>query len=592
MKSIKLKLMILYAAVVFVVMAASGTFMLWDMRNMEIQRTQHQLRAHIDRINQQILQSYELNELIDAPSWAGHGDTEYDIQAMIMNEMGIPIAPSVFVVGTQRFNCQALISAIYGEEGTSVGRIGTDLQGIERRWIAVATPVTRTFGNNTEHFILYARVNAQFMYENLSMLALALIIMIMIALVLTLVFWFFLANTHINPIVTLTHHTKAIAEGDFSREIVIKSKDELGQLAYNFNHMARELQANLISMASEKNKQEAILQNTSHGVLAYDTNGNLIHANNASVELMSGTDIQDDTNLRELLETLGFDPEEIYELPPGEIREAIYDGENYILLACATTYTSEANKLEGFILVLQDITRQAKLENMRKEFVANVSHELKTPLTSIQAYTETLMEGAMDDPETATKFLKVINDETQRMTLLITDLLELSRIDSKNLALEMDVIDLTALLRRTIHQSQFLADQKNQKITTDSLDESCFIEANAARITQVVSNILSNSIKYSPENTKIHVSMEITEKFYRIFIQDQGMGIPQESLARIFERFYRVDKARARAMGGTGLGLAIVKEIMEEHGGRVYASSQFGEGTTMVLRFNRYEDDI
>jgi len=147
-------------------------------------------------------------------------------------------------------------------------------------------------------------------------------------------------------------------------------------------------------------------------------------------------------------------------------------------------------------------------------------------------------------------------------------------------------------LRLTVRQSQFLADQKQQKIQAIEFPGPCFIEANASRINQVVSNILSNSIKYSPEGTVIQVSMETTEKYYRVFIKDQGMGIPQESIPRIFERFYRVDKARARAMGGTGLGLAIVKEIMEEHGGRVHVTSQFGGGTTMVLRFNRYTGEV
>jgi len=285
---------------------------------------------------------------------------------------------------------------------------------------------------------------------------------------------------------------------------------------------------------------------------------------------------------------LGFEPEEIYLLSPEETRETTYENSELVISASVTPYSSQQGRLDGFIIVLQDITRQAKLENMRKEFVANVSHELRTPLTSIRTYTETLLEGAYEDPEMAVKFLGVIDDEAKRMSLLVSDLLELSRIDSKQTSLELDVVDLVALLRLAVRQGQFLADQKNQKIEMEEINSSCFIEANAARINQVVSNIISNSIKYSPENTTISVTLEITRKYYRIFIQDQGIGIPQESLGRIFERFYRVDKARARAMGGTGLGLAIVKEIMEEHGGSVYATSKQGSGTTMILRFNRY----
>jgi len=227
---------------------------------------------------------------------------------------------------------------------------------------------------------------------------------------------------------------------------------------------------------------------------------------------------------------------------------------------------------------------------MRKEFVANVSHELRTPLTTIRTYTETLIDGAVEDIETTMHFLKIVEEEASRMTLLVSDLLELSRLDSKQATLEMDVVDLVALLRLTVRQSQFLADTKNQTIEMDVSPNPCFIEANASRINQVITNILSNAIKYSPENTEIKVVMEATDKYYRIFIKDRGMGIPQEDIAHIFERFYRVDKARARAMGGTGLGLAIVKEIMEEHGGAVHVSSQMGQGTTMTLRFNKYQD--
>ena len=244
MKSIKTKLIAIHAAVVLVVMTVSGTFMLFDMRDMEIQRTQGQLHAHVLRINQEIVQIYDDPALFSmAAGWQLHGQSEYDIQSMIMNDLGIPIAPMEYVGADLRFNDRALMGAVYGTEGFSVGRTGTDLFGVEQQWIAFAMPVTRLVDDVEENFIIYARVNAQFMYESLSRLALTLVAMILIALVLTIVFWFFLANTHINPILALTRHAKAIAEGDFQREIKIKSNDEIGQLAYNFNHMAKELQS-------------------------------------------------------------------------------------------------------------------------------------------------------------------------------------------------------------------------------------------------------------------------------------------------------------------------------------------------------------
>jgi len=427
------------------------------------------------------------------------------------------------------------------------------------------------------------------MNEGLSGIALTLVVTVLISLVLTMVLWVFLANTITSPIAKLTRHAQAIAQGEPSK-ITAKSTDEIGQLIVNFNNMEQELSSSLINITSERNKQEAILQNTSHGVLAYDRLGNLAHANNASMELLPAVDLRSFA-LEDILNFLGFDTQAVYELATGEISEATFQNKDDFILACVTSYASQGNK-SGYIIVLQDVSRQVKLDNMRKEFVANVSHELRTPLTSVLTYAQTLLDGALEDEETAKNFLGVIEEEAQRMTLLVSDLLELSRIDSKQSALETDVVDLIALLRMSVRQSRLMTSAKNQTIEMDIDETPCFIEANASRINQVITNILSNASKYSPENTVIKVALEISDNYYRVSITDQGMGIPAESLPRIFERFYRVDKARARAMGGTGLGLSIVKEIMEEHGGRVHITSEMGEGTTIVLRFDKYVIDF
>jgi len=583
MRSIKTKLIALYAAVVLVVMIVSGTIMLWDMRSMEIDRTEAQLRSLALSIYGQIIQPYGREGFITADAWGVIGLDEYTMQGVILNEIGNTIAPEAFI--GLRFTDSAVTAAVAGQEGLSVGRPGPNIAGgaDHQQWISFAMPVT----SGGEDFIVYTRISTHFMNEQLSRIALTLGIMVVVSLVLTLSLWFFLANTLTGPIISLTRHTKAIAEGDFSHEIVAKSNDEIGQLTYNFNYMAKELGRTLSSMASERNQREAILQNTSHGVLGYDARGNLTHANNAAAELLPKINLQN-YSLQDLLTFLGICPDEIQNLQPEEVREYTYQDGDYFISAYVTAYASNSTAIDGYVLVLQDASRQVKLENMRKEFVANVSHELRTPLTSIRTYTETLIDGAMEDREMATNFLKVIDEEANRMTLLVSDLLELSRIDSKQAVLEMDVVDLLALLRLTARQSQFLAASKSQVIEIDAQPQPCFVEGNASRINQVISNIISNAIKYSPENTLIKVTMQTTDEHYKISVADQGMGIPQESLARIFERFYRVDKARARAMGGTGLGLAIVKEIMEEHGGTVNVISEMGKGTTMVLTFNRY----
>ena len=581
LSSIKTKLIAIYAAVIIVVMIVSGTIMLMQMRNMEINRTLQQLRARADAIVNQVVQPLNPQDFNNADIWALIGQADYEIEGLIMNDLGIPIAPESFI--GMRFSNQATMAAMNGEEGFAIARPGPDRRGagIERQWISFAMPV---YAGDT-HVIVYTRISTEFMNESLANVVFTLVIMVLVAISLTLIMWFFLANAITSPIIRLTQHAKAIAAGKESRPITPKSKDEIGQLISSFNHMETELGTTLTNITSERNKREAILQNTSHGVLAYDAAGQLTHTNHASGELLTGLDINHHS-LGEVLEFLGLKQEELRE----EVQEVTYQHGDYFMQAGITAYTSTPGKIDGYIIVLQDISRQMKLDNMRKEFVANVSHELRTPLTSILTYAQTLMEGALEEPKMAMDFLKVIEDEAQRMTLLVSDLLELSRIDSKHVALEMDVVDLVALLRMTVRQSQFFASTKEQKIEATLPQPPCFIEANTSRINQVVTNILSNAIKYSPEKTTMTVDLETTDSHYKVHIKDQGMGIPEESLPRIFERFYRVDKARARAMGGTGLGLAIVKEIMEEHGGSVSIASEMGAGTTMVLTFKKLEE--
>jgi len=449
-------------------MVASGTVMVFSVRSNEHDRTYGRLRNFANALDNRIVQAHDspftdefLWEMMDA----------YDIQGMILNNMGRPIAPLQFVelFSNQSLADGAVLAAVAGREGFDTRSRAIDSSQVMHRWLAFARPVT--VGDST--YIVYARVSADALNDALSQTIFSLVLTILISVVLTFVLWFFLADRITNPIVTMINRAKAMAAGELSQEIPVHGKDEIGQLAYNFNHMAREL---------------------------------------------------------------------------------------------------------------------SQLDTMRKEFVANVSHELRTPLTSICTYTETLLDGALDDPETAMRFLKIVDDEAQRMSLLVTDLLELSRLDSARTRLDQDVLDLIGLLRVTIRSAQIQADQKNQTIEFDPPEESCFILANAPRFNQVVYNVLSNSIKYSPENTIIAVSVEATDEDYRVYIKDQGVGIPEENINRIFERFYRVDKGRARSMGGTGLGLAIAKEIMEEHGGSIYATSNVGDGTTMVLRIDKYSE--
>jgi two-component system sensor histidine kinase VicK len=246
---------------------------------------------------------------------------------------------------------------------------------------------------------------------------------------------------------------------------------------------------------------------------------------------------------------------------------------------------NEHNETEGAMLVLQDVTEQEKLDKMRKEFVANVSHELRTPLTTIKSYTETLLDGAMESKECTVNFLQVINSESDRMTRLVKDLLQLSKLDYDKMEWNMNRLNVLNIIGDCIVKLEISAKQKNQTLSFEAPLELCEINGDKDRIEQVILNIIGNAIKYTPENGCVKVTADKLEDYIEIRIADTGMGIPQEDIPRLFERFYRVDKARSRAMGGTGLGLSIAKNIVEAHRGSISVESEYGKGTEVIINF-------
>jgi len=570
--------------VVLIVMSVSGSIMLINVRNTEIDNSRIQLMDRARQVNEQIVQSFPPAEWIDEFDRHIPGGV-HDIQGVVLDEIGVPIAP--MELRSFSFSDQAVIAAITGGTGFSIGTRAPDLNGIEQEWIAFAMPVER----DDTLYIVYTRMSARAMNDNLSQLTASIVMMVLIALIITVILWSVFANTLTGPIVGLTRQAKDMAQGHLDKEMVVQSRDEIGQLTESFNHMAKELSILVKTLALEKNKHEAVLHNMTDGVLAYDASGHITHANAAAASLLPFDDLENKP-LSGLLEQLHLNMKEVQALNPEHVLEStIASGDRYITATCSP-YTNQGGVVDGFVIVLQDITKHARLDNMRREFVANVSHELRTPLSSICSYAETLLAGAVDEPEIAKDFLTVIDAEAKRMSLLVTDLLELSHLDDNPTDMGVEVMDLIVIAKMALKQCRVAATEKKQQIIFNEPDEPFFIEAAPNRINQVLVNIISNSIKYSPGDTTITVAMEESERYYRIFIKDEGMGIAKEHINRIFERFYRVDKARSRGLGGTGLGLAIAKEIMEAQGGRITVSSEAGRGTLMVLRFNKLDEGV
>jgi len=581
MISIRIKMVTICAAVVLIVMSVSGSFMLLNMRSTELQNTRIALSHRAESIYEQIIQSFTPESWVNEFGFRQQG-WGTDVQELLLNATGVTLAPFELIGNT--FSDQAVLMAIAGENGFATGTRGLDLNGNEQEWIAYAMPVER----DGIRYIIYTRTNARTLNDSLSQLTEYIVMMVLLALLITVLLWFVFATTLSGPIVGLTRHAKEMAQGHFDKEMPVHSRDEIGQLTESFNHMGKELNTMVSTLALEKNKHEAVLHNMTDGVLAYDAEGTITHANSAAIELLQFDDL-DKQPLNDMLPRLGFDSDEVFALTSEQMLESTLAASDRFITAACSPYTNQQGSVDGFVIVLQDITKHARLDNMRREFVANVSHELRTPLSSICSYAETLLGGALEDRDISEQFLRVIDTEAKRMTLLVHDLLELSRLDDDNPAdLEREVVDLVGLTKAAVIHCTVSAIDKQQTINFNEPGKPYFIEAAPGRMTQVLINILSNSIKYSPETSEIEVAMEETDRFYRVLIRDHGMGIAKEHLPRIFERFYRVDKARSRAMGGTGLGLAIAKEIMEAHGGRITATSEPGVGTVMVLRFNKY----
>ena len=372
--------------------------------------------------------------------------------------------------------------------------------------------------------------------------------------IITLLVGYFVSKSVIKPINNLIQNAEKIANGE---EVEIqdtgKKKTQVDELVNAFSLMTTELKQNLNEMGKQKKQIETILLHMTDGIIAFDMDGNIIHINPAAIQLLnlnSKTDRNFDKIFRKLHADINLE-KIVYLENWTSSEQRLNIGEKYVNLLFAP-FQDENDKPAGVIVVIQDITEHVKLDNMRKEFVADVSHELKTPITSIMGYADTLLESEYDK-EMQTKFLSVISSEARRMAKLVTDLLTLSRYDNKKITKEETEFDLGDLTKKCIERLKFEIEKKNHHVE-------CFVTANVPPvhadkygIERVILNIITNAIKNTPENgiIKVYVGFVYNDAYIKVI--DNGIGIPEKDLTRIFERFYRVDKARTREMGGTGL---------------------------------------
>ena len=386
----------------------------------------------------------------------------------------------------------------------------------------------------------------------------------------------------------INQKVKDLIAGDYSQVLDLQGSTEITNITNNLNDLSEVIRLTQENLEQESKRLNSILSYMTDGVLATNRRGQITMINDMAKKQL-GVQKEDVLN-KSILELLKIEDEYelrdlITQIPELTIDSQDVNGEYLSLRVRFALVRRESGFISGLVAVLHDTTEQEKEERERRLFVSNVSHELRTPLTSVKSYLEALDEGALYDP-VAPDFIKVSLDETNRMMRMVTDLLHLSRIDNATSQLDVELINFTAFITFILNRFDKMRsqdDEKKYELVRDYPINSVWIEIDTDKMTQVIDNILNNAIKYSPDGGKITVSMKTTDDQMILSIKDQGLGIPKQDLPKIFDRFYRVDRARSRAQGGTGLGLAIAKEIIKQHNGFIWAKSEYGKGSTFTI---------
>lgn len=452
------------------------------------------------------------------------------------------------------------------------------------------SPIYSTDNTGTLIGVLVMESNIESVYSQMSQTVSIFLNASVVAIIITIVLAVIISRGITRPISEMRRQTANIADGDYSGKVTVYGADELGELADTINDLSYKVKDAQETTESERQRLDSVLRHMTDGVLATDRRGKIIIINSRAMDLLSisqdkaiGQSIMkvlklgDKFTFRQLLET----QDELILNIPTEDQDTILRGEFSVI-------QRESGFISGLVCVLSDITEQEKVEQERRSFVSNVSHELRTPLTSVKSYTESLIDGAWEDKDIAPEFLKVISTETDRMIRMITDLLNLSRMDQGKQELNLEFVSINELVAHIIDRFEVVLKSeqyrnKKYKIERDFTQRTLWVEIDQDKFIQVIDNIMNNAIKYSPDGGKITCRLMETHNSVVISITDEGLGIPRKDIGHVFDRFYRVDKARARSMGGTGLGLAISKEVVQLHGGKIWVTSVENKGSTFFI---------
>ncbi len=579
LRSIRSRFTIIYFLLVFIAMIFAGVFIVQSLEDYNLTVISNRL-DDIAQIMLSELSKIETDNLVDVTS---------TVQETIDRHVDIGLREEIFIIDGTTHNIIATSSENVNRDVTDIlddalviqGLIGNEKEKNVELGDSIKTKdkVYPILKNNKQLGIIYLRYDLNDIYESINKARMIIFRAVVSSLVVTVMIGFVISKSITDPINEVTKKATLLAEGDFNQLVDIKSEDEIGSLSSTFNFLAGELKRSISEISREKSKLEAIINYMEDGLIAINAEGRIIHSNPKAIKMLSNGDQFDDDVIGDLLSIYNSGRID------SDVGSKNISAKGRVLKVNFAPFLDEDSKRVGIIFVLQDITDAERLENMRREFVANVSHELKTPITSIKSYTETILDGRVDDLEIQKTFLEVVNTEADRMSRLVSDLLELSNFDSQSVKLKKQLYTMDDIIDNCILKIKVTADQKKQTIIKHYHHPSIQAYLDKDKIEQVVLNILSNAIKYSSEAGNIDIELRPGEKpgEFDLVVIDSGMGIPEEDLERIFERFYRVDKARSRALGGTGLGLSIAKEIIEAHEGSIRIESEYNYGTKVTI---------
>ncbi|HGI6571533.1 TPA: cell wall metabolism sensor histidine kinase WalK [Listeria monocytogenes] len=499
------------------------------------------------------------------------GTSNLNNQGIVGQKSNDPLVKRTLSLGTTSED------KIYKDESNKNNRVWVNVSSIKNKGQVIGA--------------IYLVADIESVYKQVDDITNIFITVTLIAMIITAVLGILLSRTITKPIIEMKRQAYAMARGNYSRKVKVYGVDEIGELADSFNTLTKRVQEAQAMTEGERRKLSSVLAYMTDGVIATDRRGKVILINTPAEKMLRVK--HESANGRSIIDVLDigdtYQFEDLMEVDGSLTMDRSTLDKPYVLRANFSVIQRETGFNNGVIAVLHDITDQEKVDQERRDFVSNVSHELRTPLTSMHSYLEALSDGAWEDKEIAPRFLEVTQNETERMIRLVNDLLKLSRMDGGREQLEKSFVNFTDFFNHIIDRFEMMK-KETIMFKRHIPREPVIIEIDEDKVMQVLDNIISNANKYSPDGGRISFYLKKFEDEIEVSIADEGLGVPDEDLANVFDRFFRVDKARSREMGGTGLGLAIAREVIEAHGGRIWAERNKTKGT--IIKFTLPYSDL